>query len=254
MTLVFSDELKSFFSNHSFEEVFQLKGKTFREATGRKTLKIQIDDGTYFLKLHTGVGWKEIFKNIFTFRWPVLGAKTEYHAIQRIKTLGISTPVVVAYGEKGWNPAKKKSFIITKEIVYEDNLEDWLEKHGMPPFKLKRLVIKRVAQIAKTLHQNHINHRDLYLCHFLLNHSGDDFKLYLIDLHRVQMHLTFKPRWIIKDLSALYFSALPFAFSRSDYFYFIRCYTNERPRNAIRQNRQFWNAVHKRALGTLKKD
>ena len=37
-----------------------------------------------FIKLHYGVGWREIFKNLLLGRWPVLGAKNEWRALAHI--------------------------------------------------------------------------------------------------------------------------------------------------------------------------
>ncbi len=54
-----------------------LQGEVYREVEQRRTLKVELDGRPYFLKLHLGVGWAEIFKNLVTLRIPVVGAKNE---------------------------------------------------------------------------------------------------------------------------------------------------------------------------------
>jgi heptose I phosphotransferase len=66
-----------------FDYVFNLKGEIFREQPGRKTLKFFESQQAYFVKMHFGVGWKEIFKNIFQFRPPILGAKNLLLSLKR---------------------------------------------------------------------------------------------------------------------------------------------------------------------------
>lgn len=55
-----------------FEEVLRLQGRVFREVAGRKTLSFELNGGVYFAKIHRGVGWAEIFKNLFQGKRPVL--------------------------------------------------------------------------------------------------------------------------------------------------------------------------------------
>ena len=53
----------------------------YRSKEGRQTLRFRHGDRSYFLKLHGGVGWKEVFKNLLQLRLPVLGAVNEYRAV-----------------------------------------------------------------------------------------------------------------------------------------------------------------------------
>ncbi|MGD6768682.1 lipopolysaccharide kinase InaA family protein, partial [Mammaliicoccus lentus] len=76
-----------------------------------------MDGKGYFVKIHRGIGWGEILKNLVTARLPVLGAGQEWTAIQRLNDAGVSTMTAVAYGERGSNPAQQHSFIITEELA-----------------------------------------------------------------------------------------------------------------------------------------
>ena len=63
-----------------FVAVEALKGEVFRELEARRTLRIEVAGQGYFVKIHRGVGWKEILKNLLSLRLPVLGAGNEWRA------------------------------------------------------------------------------------------------------------------------------------------------------------------------------
>ena len=73
-----------------------------------------------------------------------------------------------------------------------------------------------------------VNHRDCYICHFLLHTdrpvTAEDFKLSVIDLHRAQTRAKISRRWRDKDLAALYFSALDIGLTQRDKLRFLRGY------------------------------
>ena len=100
----------------AFDRIMQLDGRVFRDVPGRRTLQFQLGGRSYFAKLHYGVGWREIFKNLFTLRLPVVSALTEWRAIRRLSELGVATTPAVAVGCRGRNPARLQSFIITEDL------------------------------------------------------------------------------------------------------------------------------------------
>ncbi len=213
-----------------FNSVFQLEGKIFRQVKNRKTLRFENNNKGYFVKLHQGVGWKEIFKNLLLGRWPILGAQHEWRAIQRFKQLGVPTMNLAGYGQRGSNPAHLQSFVITEEIVNSVSLEDFSRNwpSERPSITLKRKLIAEVAKIARSLHANGVNHRDFYICHFLMasdeEEKRNDVKLYVIDLHRVQFFFRSTKRFIVYDLVWLYFCCFYLCVLICDFFYFIKEY------------------------------
>ncbi|MDR2207866.1 MAG: lipopolysaccharide core heptose(I) kinase RfaP, partial [Azoarcus sp.] len=217
-----------------FIEVETLQGQVLRELEGRRTLRTEIDGRGYFAKIHRGVGWREIFKNLISLRLPVLGARNEWQAIEYLGQLGVDTMRMLAFGERGKNPARRHSFIITEELAPTVSLEDYCRDwpHAPPEPDLKRALITRVAEIARTMHENRMNHRDFYLCHFLLHTDpppmAEMLRLSVIDLHRAQIHdrKSLPPRWRRKDLAGLYFSALEIGLTRRDLLRFLRVYFN----------------------------
>lgn len=228
-----------------FAYVFNLQGEIFREQPGRKTLKFTEGDRAYFVKMHFGVGWKEIFKNIFQWRLPVLGAQNEVFALRKLENYHF-TPTLIGYGWRGNNPATQQSFIITtaleNTISLEDFCRDW-QRHP-PTLQKKWTLIKQIAHIAKVMHEKGVNHRDFYLCHFLLNKNTSH--LYVIDWHRAQIRREVPLRWKIKDIAGLFFSAMDAGLTQRDLWRFMRAYDKS-------HDVQFWKAVTRRAVKLYRK-
>lgn len=241
-----------------FAEAFRLDGEVFRHVKTRRTFRFEIEGKGFFAKIHHGAGWREIFKNLLQFKMPVLSARNEYEAIRRLDKLGVATMVPAAFGERGRNPAKIRSFIITEELAdtvcLEDFCRDW--SNNPPPFALKKALITYLATVSRTLHRNGVNHRDYYLCHFLLDVSRpweSGIKAALIDLHRMQLRKHTPRRWIIKDAGGLYFSALDTGLTRRDLFRFMKEYSERPLRDILRDEKAFWMIVEKTAQRLAKK-
>jgi heptose I phosphotransferase len=213
-----------------FAAVEALKGQVFRELDGRRTLRTEIDGRGYFVKIHRGIGWGEIAKNLFSLRLPVLGAGNEWQALTRLAELGVDSMHAVAFGIRGRNPARQHSFIVTEELAPTVSLEDFCRdwRQNPPAPAMKHALIRRVADMAGRMHRGGVNHRDFYLCHFLLHlepaPSPESFRLSLIDLHRAQMRGHTPRRWRDKDLAGLYFSALDIGLTERDCLRFLRVY------------------------------
>lgn len=242
-----------------FAELAAIDGKVFRQLAGRKTFQFSLAGKSYFAKLHFGIGWPEIFKNLVLLRLPVVGARNEWLAIKRLQQLGIATMTAVAYGERGTSPASRQSFIVTEALLDTVSLEDYcLDWPLQPPEpSLKRRLIRQLAQISRTLHNNGICHRDYYLCHFLMHLENgkpqSDLRLSLIDLHRALIRRNLRRRWIVKDLAGLYYSAMHIGLTKKDLLRFIRCYEQRNLHSVFAQNRSFWNMVDKRAAAMYQK-
>jgi len=258
MLLDLSEKFKKHWGGSpSFNQLMALDGEMYRQVARRKTFKFNLNGHDYFAKLHKGVGWGEMVKNWALLRKPVLGAVNEYEAIKALTKLGIKTMTIAAYGQRGSNPAELESFVITESLEPALSLEDlsltWDKEP--PETRLKRALIKRVASISAQLHRNGINHRDLYICHFLLKQDEltelsdvNDLQLYLIDLHRVQIRTQVPRRWQLKDLAALYFSSMDIGLTRRDLLRFIRAYSGCDLRTELAVNQRFWLEVERKAL------
>jgi len=243
----------------SFDDVMDIRGKVYREALGRRTLRFTRGEKDYFLKMHTGVGWQEIVKNLTYLRAPVVGALNEWHGVHRLKDLEIDTMTVAAYGIRGKNPAKKHSFIVTEALPTETSLEDFCGQWRYNPPKtvnevrLKRWILNKVAETARVIHENGANHRDFYLCHFLLDAKFDKegqvdelSRLFLIDLHRIQLRRKTPQRWAVKDISGLYYSSKDVRLTKRDLFRFMKLYRGKDLREILETEKLFWLKVKSR--------
>ncbi|MEX1033851.1 MAG: lipopolysaccharide core heptose(I) kinase RfaP, partial [Cellvibrionaceae bacterium] len=240
-------------STSAFDEVRKLQGTTIREKEGRRTLRFDFADKRFYLKHHRGVGWPEILKNWSQFKAPVTGAANEWQAINKLTEIGIHTLTPVAYGVRGKNPAKRESFLITQELIGTVSLAKYTENWPSrpPPFPEKKQLIEAVAHIARHLHQQGINHRDLYICHLLLNQASSKTSspvLHLVDLHRAQCRAKVPYRWLVKDVGSLYFSSADIGLTQRDVFRFLRIYFDKPLRRILNEDRRFLLAARSRAV------
>ncbi len=260
--VILRDELIAQWSQQDvLSEVQTLSGPIAREFADRQTLRFELAGNAYYRKLHRGVGWREIVKNLIQLRLPILGAKNEWLALNKLRALDIPTLEPVAYGEQKKNIAKKMSFIVTRELAGVVQLDHYFQQHSVD-IKEKIVLLRKVAEIARAVHAAGINHRDFYLCHFMLElesvaqwrQGGAEPKLYIVDLHRAQLRSKVPKRWQIKDLSSLYFSSFDLGFTRYDYLRFMRDYWQLPLRTLFSTNMPPLNAIVRRAVKTYKRD
>ena len=224
----------------------------FRNKEGRRTLRFDFQNRSYFLKLHSGVGWVEIIKNLVALRAPVVSAINEYRAVRALESIDVDTLSVAAFEVRGASPASRRSMLVTDDLVGTVSLEHycapWAEQP--PAFALRVKLIRVLADISRRMHGAGINHRDYYLCHFHLDLSTLDHpqpRCHVIDLHRAQCRASVPRRWLIKDLAGLYFSAMDCGLTQRDLLRFLRHYEAGGLRKALQQDAAFWGEVVSRA-------
>ncbi len=239
-----------------FQEFFDIEGEIAKEFQNRRVSRFVQARKVFYIKCHWGIGWKEILISLGHGRKPVLGAREEWQAIHKLDALGVGTMEAVAFGEQGLNPATRRSFLITRDLGANISLEKLTKpwRENPPSATLKRKLINQVADIGRRLHDNGVNHRDFYLCHFLLDlNDGDDslkpdnLTLNLIDLHRTQIRDRTPERWRVKDVGSLYFSALDIGLTQKDVLRFVRQYSGKPLRQTLTEDREFWDKVKVRA-------
>lgn len=264
--LEISPELHDRF-NDSFDAVMDLEGEIFRAKEGRRTLSFKHQGKEYFAKIHRGIGWREIIKNLVSFKLPVVDASNEWKAVDLLESVDVATVKIVGKGVRGSNPATRESFVIMRaldeRVEVEDFLNDLASIAGSNKWALKRKIITQVADSARRMHGAGMNHRDFYLCHFhIIERSPDDWKswkeddelrLPLLDLHRAQIRATVPKRWLIKDLGALYYSALDAGITSRDVVLFLKTYLGDDWRKQCQRDISFWRSVSNRASGFYQK-
>ena len=231
-----------------FDAVFELEGEVFRNVKNRKTFRIEVDGKGFFVKIHRGIGWKEIFKNLFQFKLPVTGAANEFFALKRLSELGIATMESAAFAERNADPATKESFLITRELTDVVTLEDWGAENPVSP--LRRRLVRAVARSAGTMHRAGINHRDCYICHYMLHLPTAGLPeptVFVIDLHRAQIRKKVPYRYHVKDVAGLLFSAWSASLTRREALRFIREYSCCPLKIELNENRKFWQDVERTA-------
>lgn len=101
------------------------------------------------------------------------------------------------------------------------------------------MIIKRVATMVRKMHASGINHRDCYICHFLLHlpFEGNEeaLKISVIDLHRAQIRSKVPRRWRDKDLIGLYFSSMNIGLTQRDVWRFMKVYFDLPLRDILRR-------------------
>ena len=175
-----------------FDAIMALDGQRFRELDNRRTFRFLRGGQAFFAKLHFGVGWAEIIKNLLQGRLPIVSAYNEYAAIQHLDRIGVATMKLAGFGVRGWNPATRQSFALTHELSDMISLEDVVKTWPKTPPRLsfRRAVLRALATTAAAIHRSGMNHRDFYLCHFLMPRAqldSTEVTLHVIDLHRAQL-------------------------------------------------------------------
>ncbi len=239
----------------AFERAFALQGEVFRNVKNRRTLKFEYRGKNYFIKIHRGVGWQEIFKCLFQFKKPVLGAENEYLAIRRLESLGIPTMTCRAYLSRGEaNPAKRESFIVTDELTNVVSLEDFCRDwaNNPPEESLKNALIGKLAETCGKMHFSGMNHRDCYLCHFLLDTEAfaeNRISLKVLDLHRAEIRRKVPRRMHVKDLAGIFFSSMDLGLTEQDALRFMEQYEKFCP-----VTEAMWKDVRRAAVKLYQKE
>ncbi len=254
-----ADELRDKFSgDDAFDRVMALEGDVYRAKEGRRTLLFEHGGREYFAKIHSGIGWGEIWKNLSSFRLPITDASNEWKAVGLLESSGVETVKIVGKGSRGKNPAKIESFVIMRALDERVEVEGFLKDFGGVTARgrlaLKRKIVRKVADAARRMHGAGMNHRDFYLCHFHImdrkwtgDESMEEIHLPLIDLHRAQIRGLVPQRWLVKDLGALLFSAIDCEITDRDLVAFLKVYLGADWKQQLHEESAFWNAVVKRA-------
>lgn len=237
----------------AFEKIFHLEGEDYRLVKARRTFRFELEGRGYFAKVHRGIGWKEIFKDLFQFKLPILGAGNEYAALELLKEKNIPTMSCAAFGRRGWDPARQQSFLVTEELENMVSLEDFVKAPEFPA--LRRRIFDFLAASLGRMHSAGLNHRDCYICHYLLDPeeaAAGNIKLFVIDLHRAQIRKRVPFRYRVKDVAGILFSSFDIAPSKRELLRFAAIYSRYNPE--VRECGCFWNAVDKAARKLYKKE
>ncbi|MFI5381434.1 MAG: lipopolysaccharide kinase InaA family protein [Tepidisphaerales bacterium] len=128
-------------------------------------------------------------------------ADVEAQGIRALLLEGIPTVPLVGWGTL----ADGRSCVITEDLAGFRAADKMIETGT----RFERLLAP-TAELAAKLHSRGLHHRDLYLCHFFAKDTEVSVEVRLIDAARVQRlpAWLFRNRWIVKDLSQFWYSAM----------------------------------------------
>ena len=240
------------------EWAWTVEGNIHRQVKGRCTLRTHVDGRAYFLKRHLGVGWGEILKNLMVGKKAVLGAENEYRACLHLARHDVLAPRAAAFAIERGNPARRRSFVLCGELAGFDSLEDLTDAWAdAPPSPLaKRRLVVAAARFVRRLHEIGLAHRDLYICHLLINRrkwAAREVELAVLDLHRARLQSPISHFWRCRDLAALLFSTLHLNLSRFSQLRFVRLYAGRPLREVFDNDSALWRGVERRAKALRKK-
>jgi lipopolysaccharide kinase (Kdo/WaaP) family protein len=191
-------------------------------STGRYRLAGARGDATVFLKKYLRLPWwLRWFAPLASF--PGL---LEWTHLSRVERLGIVVPEVIVAGAARGHACG--SFLAVRELTGFVPLHEFIPAHfglGKTALIRKRDLCRRLADVARRLHEARLYHRDFYLCHFFVRpaaEAADGFELALIDFLRLKP--SHRVRWRIKDLAQLSFSADLPGITRADRLRFLKHY------------------------------
>lgn len=185
-----------------------------------------------FLKRHFVSRLTDDLRSWLSLRRPESPAWHEAVAIGLLQEVGVVTLQPVAFGHDPTLFGAGASFLITEELTgtklqyyLPANQQKWQQE---PAFRHE--LIRRLADMARAMHINHLHHQDFYLGHILIawdqNNSG--FQLKLLDLQRMHRRKPLARRWRIKDLAELHYGAPAPLVSHSDRLRFWYHYYGDR--------------------------
>ncbi|MCY3840279.1 MAG: lipopolysaccharide core heptose(I) kinase RfaP [Gammaproteobacteria bacterium] len=247
-----SGELRAPGDDDVFSALSAVEGEIYRRSARRCTSRVVIAGKAYFAKVHAGVGWREIAKNVLAGKRPVLGARQDFEASRRLSAWGVAVPGVAAFGERGANPARRRSFAMHDALDGFRSLED--VGHGRlatpPSIAQKRALLTEAGRLTAAMHAAAVCHRDYYACHLMANVAKLDkgeAELAVIDLHRAEVHRRLPRRARVRDLGALLYSSSAMPLTERDRLRFVAAYAGTPAGIELRRHGAFWRAVLRRA-------
>ena len=213
----------------SFESIWRYEnGEIIKNIKKRSVIRIEtkhpIQKKAVYLKRHhiEFIGLFRLFSRFFT-KFGLSQGCLEFENICDFRRCGLPTVVPIAAGEKFHHHFWTESFLITEDFHPYISLEALLKNQPRfftgPEGKLKkRILLKEIACLARTMHEKGLNHKDFNATHILLyyDNKSDVPKIALFDLQRVERNWFFKFRWKIKSLARLNFTLPSDIFSAED--------------------------------------
>jgi len=254
--LILNAEFKNFLEKNNidtYEAIWRIKkGKNVKEIKERSVTRIEIDEKNkkraFYLKRHNRkyLGIFRLFAFFLSKNFVSEGRK-EFINICDFRKCNLPTVVPVAAGEKFFRFFWIDSFLLTEDFSPFLSLEDLLEIQ--PDFfkrkegeRKKKILIREIALLAKSMHNKGLNHCDFNSTHILVNYdsSSNVPRFSLFDMQRVDKNKLLRFRWIIKSLARLFYSLPKEIFNEKDRIYLFLSYKGKTRLNIIDKIQWLW--------------
>ncbi len=239
---------ESFFVDQTYEQDFRNLGLTsvdsvFSFDDGQKLTKKNLAGYRTRLRFQISTPAKNVFLKRYEHppiviqldKWlcnhgPITCGMFEVKAAKILKSSGVNSAKIIAYGRQTDLIFENRSFVITEQVPAAKSLEQKLPDYFNGPATGKNLTerrqfIDKLARFIKTFHDTGFRHRDLYLCHIFCDTQE---RFTLIDLARAFQPRLLGQKFLIKDISQLYYSAPAKYFRRTDRLCFYRSYSGRK--------------------------
>lgn len=183
---------------HSLDDTLAIKGELVSKSRISYLLKTTIEESVCYVKVYTGAG-KHLRR--FLGRSRVRG---EWENLLLFQSLDIPTPNIVAYGETRQWGLFRHGVLVTQEVPGSIDLARLTPESPHIKVKSMRLdMLKRVALIARKLHDAGFIHNDFKWRNILVNDDVNP-EVYLFDCPLgATKAWPFLKRGKIKDLACL---------------------------------------------------
>jgi heptosyltransferase-2 len=243
---------ESFFVDQTYEQDFRDSGLTsidsvFSFDKGQNLTKKNLADYRTRMQFLIGTPPENVFLKKYEHppllvqldkwlcnRCPITCGMFEVKAAKILNAAGVNTAKIIAYGQQTDLIFENRSFIIAEQVPNSKSLEQKLPDYFEEPSAEKNLTarrqfIKKLAHFIKTFHDTGFRHRDLYLCHIFCDTKE---RFTLIDLARAFQPWLLGQKFLIKDITQLYYSSPIKYFSRTDRLRFYKSYSGRKNLNA----------------------
>lgn len=181
---------------------------------------------------HIYRAWENLFFPVSTFA-------REFKNILRFHKLGIPTLELVYFGQRK-HQGNQQAILVTRELEGFLPLDDEkLQSNLKSNMRLRKLVIVKIAEALRHMHNHHMQHNCLYPKHLFIKALPDhSVELRLIDLEKVKWKM-FRRQAMQRDLGTLHRHAE--GWSKSDRLRLFLAYRQEQRLSV--QSRKFLHSL-----------
>ena len=159
-------------------------GKIVKSAPSTEVRRLEVDGRQLYLKKYWVTHPNQLLSGIA--RGVLFGrskVRREYENLARLRDWGLDAPAPVAYGEvrrAGW---LVRSVLVSEGIAQPLPLDEFIRNQLPLQPSLRDVLIGRLADYVRCLHEHNFAHQDLYWRNIILNGTSLEH-FHLIDAHK----------------------------------------------------------------------